>query len=313
MTFKGKYYIFGGTDFITLYRTVKHSKQIRRLDDCEFTKIGELDFEFTSGACTVGSDKIYLAFGGNTSTNPFISKTQEMKNSTSLTKLCYQASEPTAVFNKTESSFYEHSNINIASSDDNMLACGHGIYETKLERKVVVTHKKCEFLNLNTTSWKNVSDYVYPIFEAPVIFYRGQFMKSGFIIFGGSSIDSISFASSRKHADLFGIYWLDEANPTKWIQLGRVTFARHAHKVVQFGNEFLVIGGATTKQTAKNKIRSNRCKFAKRKGTKFGIDCEDQSPVLISTQKNFNKKTYDNKDYKSPLLIEVDKNFCIKK
>ena len=310
LTFKGKYYIFGGIDFTGPLHTFKHSKQIRRLDDCKFTKIGELDFEFSHGACTVGRDQIYLAFGGNTSTNPFISKTQKMKNST---KHCYRASEPTAVFNKTESSLYEHSNINIASSDTNLLSCGHGIYETKLERKLVTTHEKCEFLNLNTTSWKTVSDYDYPIFEAPVIFYRGQFLKPGFIIFGGSSKDPDNFESSRRHADSFHISWLDEANPTKWKQLGRITFARHAHKVVQFGNEFLVIGGATTKQTAQNKIRTNRCKFAKRKGTKFGIDCEDKEPVLISTQRNFNKKTIDNKDYKNPLLIEVDKDFCIKK
>ena len=124
-----------------------------------FKKICDLSFNFTSGACTVARDDIYLAFG------------TELENSSLPSKLSYRASEPTDVFNKINNSLYEHSNINIASSDTNVLACGHGIYKDAWERKVSTAHKKCEFLNLNYTTW------IYLRLRAPNIRSSGYLLS----------------------------------------------------------------------------------------------------------------------------------------
>ena len=92
LVFNGVMYVFGGT--------TPHNRQISRVRGCGLVHIGNLDFSFYDGACSVTQNKILLCF-------------DELKWEG---RVCRKASSPTGLFSKIPESNYHHFRTAIASN-----------------------------------------------------------------------------------------------------------------------------------------------------------------------------------------------------
>ena len=96
VTFRGKFYIYGGNF---------EKKQIAVVKLCELERVTKVDLKhnFEKGACTVGNGQIYLCFSADDRQNQ---------------RICRTADKPESDFaaNITQS-YYEHRLIRIASSE----------------------------------------------------------------------------------------------------------------------------------------------------------------------------------------------------
>ena len=90
VTYRNRFYVFGG---------LIKKRQICELTECEFKRIGSLDFDFDDGACTNVKDlKVYLCFEDDNN------------------RQCRSAVEPLDSFNIVAPSTYDHQRIRIAAS-----------------------------------------------------------------------------------------------------------------------------------------------------------------------------------------------------
>ena len=79
------------------------TKQISKLSGCRLDRIGTLDFDHYSGACTGVSDtRIYLCFNSDLSSD---------------WKKCRYAKNPLDTFTEAPCSVYDHTQTSIAASD----------------------------------------------------------------------------------------------------------------------------------------------------------------------------------------------------
>ena len=93
LTFKNEFYVFGSQ--------FEHRQQVSKIVGCQVKRVGDLDFNFTAGACTnVNDETVHLCFNDNFGDH----------------KKCRFADYPEGKFSEAESSRYPHRYINIASS-----------------------------------------------------------------------------------------------------------------------------------------------------------------------------------------------------
>ena len=94
LVFNNKLYAFGGSD---------HIRQISQVIGCGLERIGNLEFDFFAGACTVmGGKQIMLCFHGIPTAKQG--------------RVCRVAQSPTGPYNTIQESNYHHYGTNIASS-----------------------------------------------------------------------------------------------------------------------------------------------------------------------------------------------------
>ena len=90
VTFRNRFYVFGGQ---------KYKRQISEVKECKLTKIGNLDFEHSFGACSnLDNQKLYLCF--------------DQKNP----KRCRSAVDPLKDFTKIPFSTHDHRATKTAAS-----------------------------------------------------------------------------------------------------------------------------------------------------------------------------------------------------
>ena len=91
LVFNNKMFVFGG---------LNEKRQISRVSGCDLVRIGNLDFDFVSGACTIFKSQILLCFDWQSSKG----------------RVCRVASGPTISFSKIPESNYHHYLNKIASN-----------------------------------------------------------------------------------------------------------------------------------------------------------------------------------------------------
>ena len=99
LIFKGIMFVFGGKNY---------KRQISRVTGCELERVGNLDFNFRKGACTMTLGKILLCF-------PYSDLKQEFVEA----RVCRIAHSPTSLFSTIPESYYGHFETQIASNGGN--------------------------------------------------------------------------------------------------------------------------------------------------------------------------------------------------
>lgn len=89
VTWNNEQYVFGGQT---------NKRQISKIINCELTQIGELDFDFTSGACAATNERIFLCFGNDDDA-----------------KICRYGVDPLDITNKLPESNFGHRYTRIAA------------------------------------------------------------------------------------------------------------------------------------------------------------------------------------------------------
>ena len=89
LTWNDEQYVFGGAS---------NKNQISKVENCQLTQVGALDFNFTAGTCGVVNDKIVLCFGNED------------------TRGCYYGSDPLQVNHRLPESTFGHAYTRIATA-----------------------------------------------------------------------------------------------------------------------------------------------------------------------------------------------------
>ena len=89
VTWNNEQYVFGGQT---------NKRQISKIENCELTQIGELDFDFSSGACAATNEHIVLCFGNDDDT-----------------KICRYGDDPLDITKTLPESYFGHRYTRIAA------------------------------------------------------------------------------------------------------------------------------------------------------------------------------------------------------
>jgi len=196
-------YVFGGQT---------NKRQISKIEDCELTQVGELDFDFSSGACDVTDKHIVLCFGNDDDT-----------------KTCRYGLDPFTITSALPQSNFGHRYTRIATGQNNILAIGGCEVCDGSD-----FHSESELFDFETEQWTPTeAEFDWNIlFAAPVVW------SDGFYVFGGQTGLGQRDASDE-------IYRL--GNRT-WVEVGKLETARFGHGVVATEEGFHVFGGDSTER-----------------------------------------------------------------